>query len=55
MDWEYRIELIHLHGVASEMIVRRLNELGSHGWEAISTVNKGGDTAGVLLKRQRTK
>jgi predicted transcriptional regulator len=55
MEWEYRIEMIHMYGVASETIARRLNELGNHGWEAISTVTKSGDTAGVLMKRQKTK
>jgi predicted transcriptional regulator len=55
MEWEYKIEMVHIYGVASETIARRLNELGSHGWEAISTMTKSGDTAGVLMKRQKAK
>ena len=55
MQWEYKIEMIHIYSSASDIIVKRLNELGSDGWELISTIVKGGDTAGVLMKRQRTK
>jgi predicted transcriptional regulator len=54
MNWEYKIDMIHLYGVPSESIVRRLNDLGSDGWEIISTIAKGGDTTGVLMKRQKT-
>jgi predicted transcriptional regulator len=54
MEWEYRIEMVHIYGVASDTIARRLSELGSDGWEAVSTMNKSGDTAGILMKRLKT-
>jgi hypothetical protein len=53
MNWEYRIEVLHLYGLPSEAIVRRLNEFGVEGWEIISTLDKGGETSGVLMKRQK--
>jgi len=55
MNWEYKIDMIHLYGVPSESIVRRLNDLGSEGWEIITTLAKGGETTGVLMKRQKPK
>jgi predicted transcriptional regulator len=55
MEWEYKIQMVHIYGVASDTIARRLSELGTHGWEAVSTINKSGDTAGVLMKRLKTK
>jgi hypothetical protein len=55
MNWEYKVEMIHIYSAASDAIVKRLNELGSDGWEVVSTIDKAGDTAGVLLKRQKAK
>jgi hypothetical protein len=55
MEWEYKIEMVHIYSTASDTIVKRLNELGADGLEVISTIVKGGDTAGVLFKRQKPK
>lgn len=55
MSWDYKIEMIHLYGMPSDLIVRRLNELGSEGWEIISTISKGGETTGVLMKREKSR
>ena len=53
MNWEYRIEVLHIYSLGLDTIVRRLNEFGHEGWEIISTLDKGGETTGVLMKRQK--
>jgi hypothetical protein len=49
MEWQYKIEMIHLYSSGSDTIVKRLNELGSDGWEVVAPLIKGGDTVGVLM------
>jgi predicted transcriptional regulator len=55
MEWEYKIEMVHIYGVGSETMARRLSQLGSIGWDAVSTINKSGDTVGILMKRLKTE
>jgi hypothetical protein len=55
MEWQYKIEMIHLYSSGSDTIVKRLNELGSDGWEVVAPIIKGGDTVGVLMKRAKPK
>ena len=54
-DSKYKIEMVHIYSAGSDIIVRRVNELGSDGWEIISTIFKSGDTNGVIFKRQKPK
>jgi hypothetical protein len=53
MEWEYKIEMIHIYSAGADPIVRRMNELGSEGWEITATIVKSGDTAGMIFKRQK--
>jgi hypothetical protein len=55
MEWQYKIEMIHLYSSGSDTIVKRLNELGSDGWEVVAPIIKGGDTVCVLMKRAKPK
>jgi hypothetical protein len=53
MEWEYKIEMIHIYSAGADPIVRRMNELGSDGWEITATIVKSGDTAGMIFKLQK--
>jgi len=50
MKWEYKIEMIHIYSSGSDLLTKRLNELGADRWEAVSLITKAGDTVGILLR-----
>lgn len=54
MKWDYKIEIVHIHSTGSEGLVRRLNDLGSDGWEVVCPIVKDGDTTALILKRQKS-
>lgn len=54
MNWEYKIEVVHVHSTGSDVFGRKLNELGSDGWEAVCPIVKEGSTTAIILKRPKS-
>jgi hypothetical protein len=53
MEWDYKIEAIHIHSTGFEVLARRLNDLGSEGWEVVCPIVKDGNTTAIVLRRRK--